>query len=90
MKKGVIKHKFDVSDFNLIMPQNGIFVAYEKLLITANRTSKGYQPYVLYNNVERDFSYVFSGGKWTKLVNKENPLEKIQINEPAINLILSN
>lgn len=90
LRKGVIKHKFDVSDFNLIIPQNGIFVAYEKLLITANRTSKGYQPYVLYNNVERDFSYVFSGGKWNKLVNKENPLEKIEINEPAINLILTN
>lgn len=90
LKKGVIKYKFDVSDFNLIMPENGIFVAYEKLLITANRTSKGYQPYVLYNNVERDFSYVFSGGKWTKLINKDNPLEPININEPAINLILTN
>jgi hypothetical protein len=90
LKKGVIKYKFDVSDFNLIMPENGIFVAYEKLLITANRTSKGYQPYVLYNNVERDFSYVFSGGKWTKLINNDNPLEPININEPAINLILTN
>jgi hypothetical protein len=90
LKKGVIKYKFDVSDFNLIMPENGIFVAYEKLLITANRTSKGYQPYVLYNNVDRDFSYVFSGGKWTKLINKDNPLEPININEPAINLILTN
>ena len=90
LKKGVIKYKFDVSDFNLIMPENGIFVAYEKLLISANRTPKGYQPYVLYNNVDRDFSYVFSGGKWTKLTNKENPLEPININEPAINLILTN
>jgi hypothetical protein len=90
LKKGIIKHRFDVSDFNLIIPTNGIFVAYEKLLITANRTPKGYQPYVLYNNVERDFSYVFSGGKWTKLINNENPLEKININEPAINLILTN
>uniref|UniRef100_UPI00404B75E3 carboxypeptidase-like regulatory domain-containing protein n=1 Tax=Flavobacterium sp. TaxID=239 RepID=UPI00404B75E3 len=90
VKKGVIKYKFDVSDFNLIMPENGIFVAYEKLLISANRTPKGYQPYVLYNNVDRDFSFVFSGGKWTKLTNKENPLEPININEPAINLILTN
>jgi len=90
LKKGVIKYKFDVSNFNLILPQNGIFVAYEKLLISANRTPKGHQPYVLYNNVERDFSYVFSGGKWTKLINNENPLGKIDINEPAINLILTN
>jgi hypothetical protein len=90
VKKGVVKYKFDVSEFNLIMPTNGIFVAYEKLLIAENKTSKGYQPYVLYNNVARDFYFVFSGGKWSKLTNKENPLEKLSINEPAINLILTN
>jgi hypothetical protein len=90
LKKGVIKHKFDVADFNLLMPTNGLFVAYEKLLIAKNRTSKGYQPYVLYNNIDRDFVFVFSGGKWTKFINKESPLEKLTINEPAINLILSN
>lgn len=90
VKKGVIKHKFDVSGFNLTLPTNGIFVAYEKLLISDNRTSKGYQPYVLYNNVDRDFYFVFSGGKWNKLINKENALEQLSINEPAINLILTN
>lgn len=90
VKKGVIKHKFDVSEFNLTMPTNGIFVAYEKLLISDNRTSKGYQPYVLYNHVDRDFYFVFTGGKWYKLINNEDPLEQISINEPAINLILTN
>ena len=72
------------------MPTNGIFVAYEKLLISDNRTSKGYQPYVLYNHVDRDFYFVFTGGKWYKLINNEDPLEQISINEPAINLILTN
>jgi len=90
IKKGVIKHEFDVSEFNLTMPTNGIFVAYEKLLISDNRTPKGYQPYVLYNNVDRDFYFVFSGGKWSKLVNNADPSEKLSINEPAINLILTN
>ncbi len=90
VKKGVIKHKFDVSEFNLTMPTNGIFVAYEKLLISDNRISKGYQPYVLYNHVDRDFYFVFTGGKWYKLINNEDPLEQISINEPAINLILTN
>jgi hypothetical protein len=90
VKKGVSKYKFDVSEFNLTMPTNGIFVAYEKLLISDNRTPKGYQPYVLYNNVDRDFYFVFTGGKWNKLINNEEPLEQISINEPAINLILSN
>jgi len=90
VKKGVNKYKFDVSEFNLTMPTNGIFVAYEKLLISDNRTTKGYQPYVLYNNVDRDFYFVFTGGKWNKLINNEVPLEQLSINEPAINLILTN
>ena len=90
IKKGVTKNRFDVSEFNLTMPISGIFVAYEKLLISDNRTPKGYQPYVLYNNVDRDFYFVFSGGKWNKLKNNENPLEQLSINEPAINLILTN
>jgi hypothetical protein len=90
VRKGVIKHKFDVSEFNLIMPKNGIFVAYEKLLISENKTLKGYQPYVLYNNVDRDFYFVFTGGKWNKLINNEEPLDQISINEPAINLIITN
>ena len=90
VRKGVIKNKFDVSEFNLIMPKNGIFVAYEKLLISENKTLKGYQPYVLYNNVDRDFYFVFTGGKWNKLINNEEPLDQISINEPAINLIITN
>lgn len=90
VKKGVNKYKFDVSEFNLTMSTNGIFVAYEKLLISDNRTPKGYQPYVLYNNVDRDFYFVFSGGKWNKLVNNDETLVGISVNEPAINLILTN
>ena len=90
VKKGVNKYKFDVSEFNLTMSTNGIFVAYEKLLISDNRTPKGYQPYVLYNNVDRDFYFVFSGGKWNKLINNDETLEGISVNEPAINLILTN
>ena len=65
-----------------------MFVAYEKLLIESNKTGSKYQPYVLYNYVERDFFYTYAYGKWTKL-NAETQ-GKLQLNEPAINLVLSN
>lgn len=88
LKKGVLRHKFDVSQFDLVFPENGLFVAYEKLLIESNKTGTKYQPYVLYNFVERDFFFTYAYGKWTKL--KAEPDEKLQLNEPSINLILSN
>src|SRR5574343_56700 len=88
LKKGVIKHKFNLSQYDLEFPKNGLFVAYEKLLIESNKTGTKYQPYVLYNYVERDFFYTFSGGKWNKQTAEEST--KLQLNEPAINLVLSN
>lgn len=106
IKKGVIKQKIDVSDFNLILPKNGIFVAYEKLLIANNRIEKKvtdsntkiaktqitYAPLVLYNFVERDFFYTFSGGKWNKQVPEQNDTSypKMRVYEPVIHLKLTN
>lgn len=88
LKKGILKHTFDVADFDMVFPENGIFVAVEKLFIESNKTGTKYQPYILYNFVERDFFYTYSYGKWHK---QEAKLEqKLQINEPSINLILSN
>jgi hypothetical protein len=51
-----------------------------------------YFPYVLYNYVERDFIYTFSGGKWNKQTKQDiaNPSDKMRVYEPAINLILTN
>lgn len=106
VRKGVLKHKFNVTDFNLKMPKNGIFVGFEKLIIDRNKierlindsnsgstsTQKIYYPYVLYNFVEKEFAYLFSGGKWIKQ-NKENVVttsDKIKVYEPAIDLILTN
>ena len=88
LKKGVIKHRFNISQFDLVFPEKGMFVAYEKLLIESNKTGTKYQPYVLYNYVERDFFYTYAYGKWSKLSG--NNSEKISINEPSINLILTN
>ncbi|MGV9002545.1 carboxypeptidase-like regulatory domain-containing protein [Flavobacterium sp.] len=100
LKKGVYKHKFDVSDYHLVMPKNGIFVVFEKLMIEKNKlektvvdrnsnlekTERLYFPFVLYDYVARKEKYVFYGGKW----NMETHQDKIKLYEPAINLVLTN
>ena len=104
--KGVKKTFFDVSDFNLKMPKKGIFVGFEKLIIERNKLEKevadsntgkktiqkSYFPFVLYNFVEREFIYTFSGGKWNKQTKQDiaNLSDKMSVYEPAINLILTN
>ena len=106
VKKGVKKTFFDVTDFGLKMPKTGIFVGFEKLLIEKNKLEKEvtdsntgktiiqkkYFPYVLYNFVEREFIFTFSGGKWNKQTKQDiaNPSDKMSVYEPAINLILTN
>lgn len=102
VQKGVLKTRFDVSDFNLKIPKNGLFVGVEKLLIeknkiqkpitdlNANKTSSPtkYAPFVLYNFVESDLLFTFSGGKWSRQINED--ATKIKAYEPAINLLLTN
>jgi hypothetical protein len=106
VKKGVKKTFFEVSDLGLKMPKTGIFVGFEKLIIEKNKLEKEvtdsntkktviqkmYFPYVLYNFVEREFIYIYSGGKWNKQTKADiaNPSEKMSVYEPAINLILTN
>lgn len=104
--KGIKKTFFNVTEFNLRMPKNGIFVGFEKLSIEKNKTErtitdqatnktfiqKTYSPFVLYNHVEKDFLFTYSGGKWNKKTKQNNRgiVEKMMIDEPAINLILTN
>jgi hypothetical protein len=102
----VNKTAFNVTKYNLKMPNNGIFIGFEKLIIENNKvektiknvnsnttqTQKIYYPFVLYNYVEREYLYTFSGGKWNRKT-MENDLDSKQtakIYEPAINLILTN
>ncbi len=106
VKKGVNKNLYTISDFNLRMPKTVLFVGFEKLIIEKNKTEetrtnfnnnttsvkKTYHPLMLYNFVERDFIFSFSGGKWNKeiqLGTDNLPIKKM-VNEPAINLILTN
>jgi hypothetical protein len=106
VKRGTKKTFFDLKDYNLKMPKTGIFIGFEKLIIEKNKVEKiitdfnakttkiqkTYYPYVLYNYVEREFQYTFSGGKWGKQqkFNPDGSISKMMINEPAINLILTN
>jgi hypothetical protein len=68
----------------------------EKTITDSNtnksQTQKTYFPFVLYNYVEREFLYTFSGGKWNRQTKKgeSETSAKIMINEPAITLILTN
>lgn len=104
--KGTKKNSFDLTDFDLEMPKTGIFVGFEKLIIEKNKLEKTitdaktnttqiqktYFPFVMYNFLERDFLYTFSGGKWNKQSKQNNSgkSEKMAVYEPAINLILTN
>ncbi len=106
VRKGTINNLIDISDLNLTMPKKGIFVGFEKLIIEKNKLEKTitnpntnetktqttYYPFILYNFVERDFMFTYSGGKWNKqtLNTDSNSKSKERINEPAINLILTN
>ncbi len=105
VRNGTKNNRIDVSDYNLIMPKNGLFVGFEKLMIEKNKkektvidantkttqTQKIYYPLVLYNYVESAALFTFSGGKWHKQSDESNTeSQKIKAYEPAINLILTN
>lgn len=102
VKNGTKINKIDLSDFGLVMPKNGLFVGFEKLMIEKNKKEKTvinpvtkevqmqktYYPLMLYNYVERDFLFTFSGGKWSK--QTDDVSGKIKVYEPAIHLTLTN
>jgi len=102
IKNGVRNNKIDITSFDIKMPINGVFVGFEKLMIESNKLEKTsfdtnsqttkihktYCPYILYNNVEREYKYTFQGGKWIKKTIDSSL--KTTIDEPSINLILTN
>jgi len=106
IQKGVVRNGFDLTDLNLKMPKTGLFIGFEKLLISKNKWEKTivnsntqqttiqviFYPLVLYNYIERDYLFTFSGGKWIRQKNDINQVDssKIKVYEPAINLVLTN
>ncbi len=106
VKKGTVTTTLDLTKYQMRMPKNGIFVGVEKLIIESNKLEKlqknnntntneiktTYYPLVLYNRVDRDFFYTYSGGKWNRIDKQENKdaSGRMMIYEPAIHLILTN
>ena len=102
IKQGLKKTRLDVTQFNLRMPKTGLFIGFEKLIIARNklekittdynnnttRTQNTYYPLVLYNYLDRDALFTFSGGKWNKQNAPSN--KKIMVYEPAITVLLTN
>jgi hypothetical protein len=106
IQKGVVRNGFDLTELNLKMPKSGLFIGFEKLLISKNKLEKTivnsntqktsiqviYYPLVLYNYLDRDYLFTFSGGKWNRQTNdkSQGASGKIKVYEPAINLVLTN
>jgi hypothetical protein len=104
LKKGVFRHQFDVNNLNIEMPDNGLFVAFEKMRIEKNKVERKiinqqtgivttditYAPKVLCYMVKKQFSFTFEGGKWVKKTNEEEISELLQVYEPSLTLLLSN
>ncbi|NHM06139.1 carboxypeptidase-like regulatory domain-containing protein [Flavobacterium sp. CYK-4] len=104
--QGVKQTKLNLSKLNLKMPKDGIFVGFEKLLIEKNKwektsidpntqqtqTQKAYYPFLLYNAVDSQPTFAFSGGKWVRQNPKETDTSTTmpQVLEPVIFLVLSN
>lgn len=106
VKKGVMYTTVDLSDWNLVMPKNGLFVGFEKLLIERNKEEKTivdpnsgttriqrkYYPFLLYAYIETPFQWTYQEGEWQKKVPSDtnDPSATLMILEPSISLILSN
>lgn len=105
VKKGKRENKIDLTNYNLLIPKNGIFIAFETMIIESNKfefkykesNSKkikaqvSYAPNIVCNIVELENTFEYSGGKWVQ--RKKSVSENIYKNkviEPAINLTLTN
>lgn len=105
VKKGKRENKIDLTNYNLLIPKNGIFIAFESMIIESNKFELKYKesnskkikeqvvyaPNIVCNAVELENTYEYSGGKWIqrKKSLSENKY-KNKVIEPAINLTLTN
>lgn len=104
VKKGIYRHQFDIYDLNIEFPENGIFIAFEKMRIEKNTVEKTvvnqqtgiaqtqitFAPKVMCYSVRKRFSFTFTGGKWHKSVNPDHEEEPFSFYEPSLSLQLSN
>jgi hypothetical protein len=106
VKKGKKKTIVDVSKFTIQIPENGIIVGFESLIIEQNKfeqevhsqkPKKGfkvtnYSPHIMYFYNDFVEHYTYRSGKWLYFnkAYKEKFKETYRIPIPAINLILTN
>lgn len=106
VKFGINKKVISLEEYSLGFPKEGLFVGLERLFIennivkvekTDSKTQskvlvKTVQPLVIYNLVERNFQWEFKNGVWIKKENitASGIIQSMFIQEPAINLMLTN
>ncbi|ESU29902.1 hypothetical protein FLJC2902T_03820 [Flavobacterium limnosediminis JC2902] len=77
VKEGTRKIHFEIDDLNIMLPEDGLFVVLETLLLEQNKqyykgpgslpTSFIYEPYVSINFIDENFdTWFFEGDKWHK------------------------
>ncbi len=101
IKNGQEKVRIDVSNYNLEIPENGLFVAFEKLFIPFNQYGKNendsenefyYAPiigYTKYSKKDRNENmYLFVKGSWQ--LSPLNKVKQMKKYAPAIALKLTN
>ncbi|TXD52065.1 MULTISPECIES: carboxypeptidase-like regulatory domain-containing protein [unclassified Polaribacter] len=101
IKEGQKKVSIDIANYNLEMPENGLFIAFEKLLIPFNEYGENdritenelyYAPiigYAKYGRKDRnDNFYLYRKGKWQ--LSPINSIQEMKKYAPAISLTLSN
>lgn len=103
VKKGNQKIRIDVSKYNIKLPENGIVVAFESLVLEQNKYFQkafnsntkdkisilNYAPHIKYFHDNEKDSYVYSAGKWVHYSPAYNATHsKTPI--PAIDIIVSN
>jgi hypothetical protein len=105
VKKGKRENKIDLTKYDLVIPKNGIFIAFEWMIIESNKYKFEYKernsnkikemitfaPSVVCNPVELENTFEYRGGRWIqrKKIVSENKY-KNKVTEPAINLTLTN
>ena len=106
VKKGRNENVINCEKYNLVFPNNGVFIVFETLFLDSNKSyttntnqkTKAiiYEPGLSYNFVDDQNSFVFTATGWYKFPRQpraEKGYFKIYNNkvlEPAINLILTN
>ena len=103
VKSGIRKNVIDLSKYNFSMPDEGVFIAYEWMIVEENKyvfeyknankkeSFITYSPSVIVNKFEESNSYEYSKGKWRKRFSYfDKELQKNVFSTPAINLTLTN